>query len=57
QSDLTPSTAPSGLRSSAYGPAATDPASTGGLADLLVREGMPMAPELRRTAAFFRMSR
>ncbi len=57
QGDLTPGTAPAGLRSSAYGPAALDPASAGGLADLLAREGVPMAPELRRTAGIFRASR
>ena len=36
------------------GPSAGDPASTGGLADTLVREGVPVSPELRRTAEQFR---
>ena len=57
QSDLASRPATAGLRSSAYGPAATDPASAGGLADLLAREGAPMSPELRRTAGLFRASR
>lgn len=33
-----------------YGPAATDPASTGGLADALRRSGVRLPPELARTA-------
>ena len=39
------------------GPAATDPASTGGLADALRRDGLRLPPELARTAdAFARRS-
>jgi hypothetical protein len=39
------------------GAAATDPGSTGGLADALLSAGVPVSPELRRTAAQFRASR
>ncbi|MCW2613761.1 MAG: copper amine oxidase-like protein, partial [Frankiales bacterium] len=45
------------LSASAYGRAATDPASVGGLADQLLREGVPVSAELRRTAGLFRASR
>ena len=40
-----------------YGPAATDPGSTGGLADALRRAGVRLPPELERTADAFRRSR
>ncbi len=43
--------------SSLRGAAATDPGSTGGLADALLRQGVPVSPELRRTASQFRASR
>lgn len=39
------------------GPAVDDPASTGGLADALQRQGLPLTADLRRTAAAFRESR
>lgn len=39
------------------GPAETDPASAGGLADALLRKGVPVSGELRRTADAFRQSR
>ena len=39
------------------GPAATDPGSVGGLADALIREGVPVSPELRRAGEAFRAAR
>jgi hypothetical protein len=42
------------LRSSLRGPSSTDGGSTGGLADALLRDGVPLPPELRRTADHFR---
>ncbi len=40
-------------RNSLYLPGARDAGSTGGLADALVRQGVPMTDELRRTAGVF----
>jgi hypothetical protein len=45
------------LRSSLRGPASTDGGSTGGLADALLRDGVPLPAELRRTAEHFRAAR
>jgi hypothetical protein len=45
---------PVALSSSLRGPSATDGGSTGGLADALLREGVPLPAELRRTAERFR---
>jgi hypothetical protein len=42
------------LAGSLRGPASTDGGSTGGLADALLREGVPLPAELRRTAEHFR---
>ena len=56
QQDLAAGTNANFSRTS-YGPAATDPASAGGLADTLLRRGVPMSPELRRTGLLFRAGR
>ena len=42
------------LASSVFGPGSTDGGSTGGLADALLRDGVPLPAELRRTAELFR---
>jgi hypothetical protein len=42
------------LGGSLDGPSASDPGSTGGLADALQDDGVPLPVELRRTAASFR---
>jgi len=42
------------LASSLRGPGSTDGGSTGGLADALLREGVPLPAELRRTAEHLR---
>jgi hypothetical protein len=42
------------LSDSVNGPSATDPGSTGGLADALLRDGVPLPAPLRRTADRFR---
>ena len=50
-----PAVAPvAALTASLRGPSASDPGSTGGLADALVRQGVPVSGELRRTASLFR---
>jgi hypothetical protein len=54
----TPSSSGAEVSDRLLGPAATDPASTGGLADALRRSGVRLPPELSRTAdAFARRSR
>jgi hypothetical protein len=45
---------PAPLLDSLRGPATTDGGSTGGLADALLRDGVPLPAELRRTAEQFR---
>lgn len=45
---------PAPLGSSLRGPSSTDGGSTGGLADALLRSGVPLPGELRRTAERFR---
>ena len=62
ESGQTPTTAtlqgsPATVSGSLRGASATDPGSTGGLADALLREGVPLSPELRRAAEAFRASR
>jgi hypothetical protein len=42
------------LSASLRGPSSTDGGSTGGLADALLRDGVPLPAELRRTAEHFR---
>ena len=46
--------APAPLASGLRAPGTTDGGSTGGLADALLREGVPLPAELRRTAQLFR---
>ena len=50
QAAVAPAPLPSALR----GPSSTDGGSTGGLADALLRDGVPLPAELRRTAEHFR---
>jgi len=50
----TGSAVPLPLASSLRGPGSTDGGSTGGLADALLREGVPLPAELRRTAEHLR---
>jgi hypothetical protein len=45
---------PAPLTSSLRGPSSTDGGSTGGLADALLRQGVPLPAELQRTAEHFR---
>ena len=49
-----PQAGPVRAAGSLRGAASADPGSVGGLADALVRQGLPVSPELRRTAELFR---